>query len=49
MGKSKYRLYKEYQLRRETITEVRKEKHLGVIIQNNLSAEKHITKRFGKT
>ena len=49
MGKSKYRPYKEYQLGRETITEVSEEKDLGVIIQNNLSPEKHINRIFGKT
>ena len=49
MGKSKYRPYKEYKLGRETITEVNEEKDLGVIIQSNLSPEKHINKIFGKT
>ena len=49
MGKSKYRPYKEYQLGRETISEVSEEKDLGVIIQNNLSPEKHINRIFGKT
>ena len=41
IDKSKYILYKEYQLRRETIDEVWEEKDLEVIIQNKLSPEKH--------
>lgn len=57
MEKSKYRpysvtttmTYREYQLGRETIAEVNEGKDLGVIIQNNLSPEKHINRILGKT
>ena len=49
MGRSKCRPSKDYQLGREKITEVSEEKDLGVIVQNNLSPEKHINRIFGKT
>ena len=49
MGKSKYRPCKEYKLGEDKIEEVSEERDLGVIIQNNLSPEKHINKLFGKT
>ena len=49
MGRSKYRPHKNYQLGRSTLVEVGEEKDLGVIVQNNLSPEKHINGIFGKT
>ena len=49
MGKSKYRPCKTYKMGEKIIKEVTEEKDLGVIIQNDLSPEKHVNKIFGKT
>ena len=49
MGKSAMRPSWTYMLGENVISIVKEEKDLGVVIQDNLSPEKHIDKIFGDT
>ncbi|MPC75146.1 hypothetical protein E2C01_069530 [Portunus trituberculatus] len=49
LGKSKRRPVWNYLMGEEQIMKTREEKDLGVIIQENLYPEKHISKIFGLT
>ena len=49
MGKSLRRHVWEYKMGEEVITKGREEKDLGVIIQDTLSPERHISGIFGST
>ena len=49
LGKSKRRPEWEYKMGEEVIMKSRKEKDLGVVIQDTLTPEQHISEIFGKT
>ena len=49
MGKSAMRPSWTYKLRENIISIAKEQKDLGVVIQDNLSPEKHIDKIFGDT